>query len=58
MRQLSRWYDVEVKYESNLPERVFTGEIPRTADLSEVFKILQLSHINFKVEGRTVIVSP
>lgn len=58
MRQLSRWYDVEVKYEPNLPERAFSGEISRTANLSEVFKILKMSNINFKVEGRTIIVSP
>lgn len=59
MRQLARWYDIEVSFNGKIPEeRVFSGEISRNARLSEVLKVLQLSKINFKIEGKKVIVSP
>jgi transmembrane sensor len=56
MRQLARWYDVEVMYEGNLPNEKFEGEISRNSTLSEVFSILELSAVHFKVEGRKVTV--
>ena len=58
MRQLARWYDVDVVYEGALPNEKFDGEISRNSTLSEVFKILELSAIHFKVEGRKVTVMP
>lgn len=58
MRQLARWYDVEVVYEGALPNEKFEGEIPRNSTLSDVFKILELSAVHFKVEGRKVTVMP
>lgn len=58
MRQLARWYDVDVVYEGALPNEKFEGEISRNSTLAEVFKILELSAVHFKVEGRKVIVMP
>ncbi len=56
MRQIMRWYDVEVKYEGNVPPRYFTADISRNKTLSGVLKILELSNIHFKLEGRTLTV--
>jgi ferric-dicitrate binding protein FerR (iron transport regulator) len=58
MRQLSRWYDVDIVYNGNIGERNFTGEIPRSENLSEVLKILQASNIHFKIENKKLIVMP
>ena len=58
MRQVERWYNVDVTFKGTFPPRTFTGEISRDANLSELFKILQLSNINFKIEGENVIVTP
>lgn len=58
MRQLARWYDVDVVYEGALPNEKFDGEISMNSTLAEVFKILELSAIHFKVEGRKVTVMP
>lgn len=58
MRQVSRWYDLDVEYRGVIPKRLFTGGISREANLSALLKILELSHINFKMEGRKIIVSP
>src|SRR5690606_9250112 len=49
MRQLSRWYDLEVTYDSSIPTTYFFGKIRRDSSLSKVLKILQKSGLNFKV---------
>lgn len=58
MRQIARWYDVEVVYEGPVSNEKFEGEIPRNSSLTDVFKILELSSVHFKTEGRKVIVMP
>jgi transmembrane sensor len=58
MRQIARWYDVEVVYEGKISTEKFEGEIPRNSQLSEVFKILELSNVHFAIEGKKVIVKP
>jgi transmembrane sensor len=56
MRQLERWYDVSVKYEGVVPERKFGGKISRLSPLSDVLKVLELSDVKFRVEGKTITV--
>lgn len=58
MRQISRWYDLDVEYIGEVPHRLFTGRIPRSAKLSQVLKVLELSDINFKVKDKKIIVTP
>ena len=58
MRQVARWYNVEVVYEADIPQRSFTGEMPRNEHVSELLKILKLSGINFSINGRTIVVKP
>ena len=58
MRQISRWYDVEVRYEGNPGKETFTGRLPRNGNVSKVFKILSLSGVKFRIEGKSIIVTP
>ena len=58
MRQIARWYDVEVVYKGNIPSGRISGDIPRNMALSKVLEVMELSGIHFKVEGKKVIVSP
>jgi transmembrane sensor len=58
MRQVARWYDVDVIYQGIIPERVFTGSISRNSKLSELLKILRFSKINFSMKGRELTVLP
>lgn len=58
MRQLSRWYGIEVIYQGNIPERRFGGMVSRNRNLSEVLKMLQLSDIHFKIENKKLTVIP
>jgi hypothetical protein len=55
MRQISRWYDVDVVFDGKLPEDQFRGKISRNVNATKVLKILELSGINFKIEGRKII---
>lgn len=58
LRQIARWYDVEVRYEGKIPERKFGGEIQRDSNLSDVLKGLELSQVHFRLEGRILTIIP
>jgi transmembrane sensor len=58
MRQLSRWYDMEVEYVKDPPNVVFAGEMGRDLNLSQVLKGLSKMEVNFKIEGKKLIVMP
>jgi transmembrane sensor len=58
MRQLARWYDIDVKYAGNVPDLEFEGKIDRSLPLDELLKFLNRNQVKFRLEGRTVIVLP
>lgn len=58
MRQLERWYDIDVVYEKEIPAIHFLGEIPRNTDISDVLTFLEKAHVHFRLEGRKLIVLP
>jgi ferric-dicitrate binding protein FerR (iron transport regulator) len=58
MRQIARWYDVEVEYQGTTSEH-FRGTISRSSNVSEVFKMLELTGaVHFSIEGKKIIVKP
>lgn len=58
MRQLSRWYNVEVVYAAPVEEE-FYAEIPRFANAAEALRILELTgKVHFRLEGQRVTVYP
>ncbi len=58
MRQLARWYDVDVVYEGERATNLFSGMIRRNNLLSDVLKVLALSGVHFRIEGKKIIVTP
>ena len=58
MRQLERWYGIKVEYRGDVSDVRFNGGTFMNKNLSEVLKVLELSNIKFKVEGKTIIVYP
>jgi len=56
MRQLKRWYDIDVKYEAGVPDIEFIGKMTRDIPLSGVMIALEKSNVHFRLEGRTLIV--
>ena len=60
MRQVERWYDVKVEYKGAVPQREFTGDFPRSANLSELLRLFEINdiHIQLGVDRRTITVLP
>ncbi|MNQ92505.1 fec operon regulator FecR [compost metagenome] len=57
MRQISRWYNVEVVYQGDLSDLDFTGTMPRTYSLKQLLRVLELTgNFKFKIEGRRITV--
>jgi transmembrane sensor len=57
MRQLSRWYNIEVIYEGNITSDGLTAQITRNRNISGILHILQNTQtVKFKIEGRRVTV--
>jgi transmembrane sensor len=51
MRQIERWYDIDVEYKGEVPKRTFSGDIARSANLSELLKLLEASDIHFVLDA-------
>ncbi len=59
MRQIGRWYDVEIEYEGKPKEQHFRGGISRNVEASKVFKMLETTEaIKFRIDGKKIIVIP
>ncbi|GAA3949884.1 DUF4974 domain-containing protein [Chitinophaga oryziterrae] len=58
MRQLGRWYDMEIVYPEGIPQDHFRGEMFRNENMSSILKILKASGVNFSIQGRKIIVKP
>lgn len=56
MRQLSRWYDFDVEYGKNVSREFFGGKIQRNLKLPAVMEILETIGVEYKTEGRKLIV--
>jgi transmembrane sensor len=56
MRQIARWYDVEVNYGPGVAQQLYNGDVSRNANLSEVLKVLEYTGAKFKVEGKMITV--
>ncbi|MFT3705669.1 MAG: DUF4974 domain-containing protein [Agriterribacter sp.] len=58
MRKIARWYNVDVVYESNIPDQNLSGQISRNRNLSEVLRMLELSgDTRFRIENGAVHIS-
>ncbi|ASZ11974.1 FecR domain-containing protein [Chitinophaga pendula] len=56
MRDIARWYNIEVVYDGPKPADTFTGGFSRSVTLTELLTILEISRVHFKLEGRKLTV--
>jgi ferric-dicitrate binding protein FerR (iron transport regulator) len=57
MRQVARWYDVDIKYEGKVTQH-FNGNISRKVNVSQLFKMLELTGtVHFRIEGNYILVT-
>jgi transmembrane sensor len=60
MRQLSRWYNVDVKYEGEIPKDKyeFNGKIGKTLTLDQVLKVLTKTQVHYSIDGNELTIRP
>lgn len=58
LREISRWYDIEIEYMGNPPDYTISGEVSRQSNLSGILKILSLSDVHYKQQGRKLSIFP
>lgn len=57
MKEISRWYDVEVDYQGNISREEFGGKYLKSSSLKELLTSLELTGtVKFKMQGRRVTV--
>ena len=56
MRQLSRWYEMEVVYEGGVPVDQFSGKIRRNITASKALQFMEQTGLRFRIEGKKVII--
>ncbi|WP_436487527.1 FecR family protein [Chitinophaga sp. ARDCPP14] len=56
LRQAARWYDIQIEYKGGISAR-FSGQISRSANAEQLFKILELTNkVRFEIHGKNIVV--
>lgn len=58
LRQLERWYDIDVEYQGTVRDISFYGKIDRNASLQSILRVLKASGADCRLEGRKLIMMP
>jgi ferric-dicitrate binding protein FerR (iron transport regulator) len=57
MRQIARWYDVDIEYRGEAPSNEFNGSISRAEYAQKLLHALERTgNVHFSLEGRTIVV--
>jgi len=56
MRQLARWYDVDVVFEGKAPEIRIGGFIHKDVNLSTVLEFLKGNGVRYRLEGKKITI--
>jgi len=58
LKQLERWYNIEIIYESGIPDLQISGEMSRGVSLDVLLSALNRMGLNYRREDRKLIVLP
>lgn len=56
MRQLERWYNIDIQYVGKPDNVIFKGKMHRNTNLSDVLKVLETMDVNFELKGNILYV--
>jgi len=56
LRQIARWYDVDIIFEGSVSKKQFNGEMQRDLSLSRVIKLFEKNDVYCRIEGKKLIV--
>jgi transmembrane sensor len=58
MKEVARWYDVEIEYQGKTPQSHISGSISRRNNLSQILNMLELTGgVHFSIDGRKITVT-
>ncbi|MBO9635484.1 MAG: FecR domain-containing protein [Chitinophagaceae bacterium] len=58
MRQLERWYGIEVVYENGIPDITLGGEMSKDIPLKGLMIVLQKLKVQYRLEGKKLTILP
>ncbi|MBO9674210.1 MAG: FecR domain-containing protein [Sphingobacteriaceae bacterium] len=56
MRQISRWYDVDVVFEGRVSTETFTGRVSKFLDIHEVLALVKSPKLHINLKGRRIMI--
>lgn len=57
LRQIGRWYDMEIEYSGDIPKGHMIADIPRSMNLSNVIELLRQFGISCQLKGKRLIIA-
>jgi transmembrane sensor len=57
MREIGRWYNLEIQYESEPEPRTFRGKMQRNLSLDQLMLALKSQNIRCRIDGRKLIIT-
>ncbi len=57
IKQVARWYDVDIVYQGNVPKETFSGKMGRDLSLKAMLDLLDISDASIRLEERKLIVN-
>ncbi|MBX2924408.1 MAG: FecR domain-containing protein [Chitinophagaceae bacterium] len=58
MRQIERWYDIDVVYEKGVQNKEFVGELTKGVTLTQLLEGLEEFGMHYRLEGKTLTLLP
>lgn len=58
LREVGRWYDMQVIYQANNGNDTYSGIISREASLQRMLTIIGAGDVHYRIEGRKLIILP
>lgn len=57
LRQLSRWYDLDIDIASSVPEHIYNGEVDRRLPVSTLIEFLERKDMRLRLDGKKLFVT-
>ena len=57
LRQIARWYDVEIEYKHGIPNIEIAGEMPNHTSLENLVRVLNASGLDIRIDHKKLIVN-
>jgi ferric-dicitrate binding protein FerR (iron transport regulator) len=57
MSQVASWYDLNVSFEGKIPEKLLTGKVSRSVNVTEFMNLLNYAGVKFKIKGKNIVIA-